>query len=747
MVFHCIFLVQKRALLCNRIYHLTIQLIFYKSGRSQVVSLDPPPMAWRTLDQCINNYLAIMKLRHYLCAWLLLLLTVPAHAVTTGFKQAPHIQVELVSQYQSVSPGQSFLVALHLLPQEHWHTYWLNPGDSGMPTSIQWQLPDGVEVSGIQWPTPEAFSIPPLMNYGFEGSTVLLSEVQVPADYSGTSLLLKANASWLVCEEICIPGDMTLELPLAVARQAVPSEPFQALIAQGKASQPVSLQRTASYQVQDGVFSAVIESKDDLLVDAFFVAATDLVEHARAQEISWQDGSLLLRQPQNTYFHQAPDQIEMVLISGSQSFVVQAQRMDAGSAATVTAEFGLGAFMLALLLAAGGGLILNLMPCVFPVLSLKAISLANNSGDSARQKRDAWSYTLGVLAMFALLALVLIGLRAAGAAVGWGFQLQNPWLVGGLAYLFFALGLSLSGLVQFGSRLMQLGSGLGQQQGAKGSFFTGVLAVIVASPCTAPFMGAALGYAVTQSAPVALLVFLALGFGMALPFLLLAYSRRMARLLPKPGAWMDTLKQWLAYPLYLTTVWLLWVLGRQAGVDAQALVLVGLVCLAAALWLFGRHQLGLGFRLAPQLSWALALLALLLLVVLQPQQGSQSSSTQAHWEPWSPARLAELTTEQQPVLVNMTADWCITCLVNERVALNTDSSRQALQDYGVTYLKGDWTLRDADISIYLQSYQRDGVPLYVLYWPGKEPLVLPQILTPNTLRDQLAQLAATSSDG
>ncbi|MCH8538521.1 MAG: thioredoxin family protein [Alkalimonas sp.] len=704
-------------------------------------------MTWRTLRQRTYYYLSVMTLRFLVLLWLAFLLAAPAQAVSTGWKEAPHIQVELVSEYQAVSPGQRFRVALHLLPQEHWHTYWLNPGDSGMPTQIHWQLPDGVEVSDIQWPTPEAFSIPPLMNYGFEGSTVLVSEVEVPADYAGTSLVLKADASWLVCEEICIPGDMTLELPLAVARQAVVSSNVQALFAQGKAAQPVLLQRTASYQVQDGVFSAVIESKDDLLVDAFFVAATDLVEHARPQEISWQDGSLLLRQPQNTYFHQAPEQIDIVLTSGPQSFVVQAHRLDAGSPAVVSAEFGFGAFLLALLLAAGGGLILNLMPCVFPVLSLKAISLANNSGDSARQKRDAWSYTLGVLTMFALLALMLIGLRAAGAAVGWGFQLQNPWLVGALAYLFFVLGLSLSGLVQFGSRLMQLGSGLGQQQGAKGSFFTGVLAVIVASPCTAPFMGAALGYAVTQSAPVALMVFLALGLGMALPFLLLAYSRRLARLLPKPGAWMDTLKQWLAYPLYLTTVWLLWVLGRQAGVDAQALVLVGLVCLAAALWLWGRQQLGKGFRLAPQLSWVFALLAVLLLVLLQPQSGQQEAVGQAHWEQWSPARLADLKAEQQPVLVNMTADWCITCLVNERVALNTDSSRQALSDYGVTYLKGDWTLRDGEISAYLQHYQRDGVPLYVLYWPGQEPKILPQILTPNTLRDQLAQLAATSSGG
>ena len=689
-----------------------------------------------------------MIVRSIAFLWFLLLLAVPAHAVTTGWKQAPHIQVELISAYQAVSPGQTFWVALHLSPEEHWHTYWQNPGDSGMATQINWQLPEGVTASDIHWPAPQAFSIPPLMNYGFEGSTLLLTEVRVPDDYAGTSLLLKADASWLVCEEVCIPGDMSFELPLAVARQSVVSERYTEVFQQAQAALPIVLQRQAMYQVQDGYFSAVIDSQDDLMVDAFFVAGTDLVEHAEPQSISWQEGSLLLRQPRSTYFHSAPEQLDIVIQSGPQSFVVTAQRSaEAPVSAVDGAEFGLAAFVLALVLAAAGGLILNLMPCVFPVLSLKAISLANHSGDARRQQLNAWSYTLGVLSMFALLALALIGLRAAGAAVGWGFQLQNPWLVGALAYLFFALGLSLSGVVHFGSRLMQLGSSVGQRPGLRGSFFTGVLAAIVASPCTAPFMGAALGYAVTQSAPVALLVFLALGFGMASPFLWLAYSKKAAGWLPKPGGWMETLKQWLAYPLYLTTVWLLWVLGRQAGVDAQALVLVGLVCLAAALWLWGRKQLGQGFRLSTQLSLVLALLALLLLLALQPNTMSSAQNNQGFSEPWSPQRLTELQEAQQPVLVNMTADWCITCLVNERVALDTDSSRAALEEYNVTYLKGDWTLRDAEISGYLQSYQRDGVPLYVLYWPGQPPKVLPQILTPNTLRDQLAHLANASSGG
>jgi thiol:disulfide interchange protein DsbD len=380
------------------------------------------------------------------------------------------------------------------------------------------------------------------------------------------------------------------------------------------------------------------------------------------------------------------------------------------------------------------------MPCVFPVLSLKALNLVNNQNSTQQIKAEALWYSAGVVFSFVLLAALLLLLRAAGQAAGWGFQLQNPLVVGVLAYLLFVLGLSLSGVVQLGLGWMNSGQQLTQQQGHKGSFFTGVLAVVVASPCTAPFMGTALGYAATQPALAALAIFAALGLGMALPFLLLAWWPGFAALLPKPGLWMDKLKQWLAYPLYLSAVWLLWVYGRQQGLDALALALVGLVLIGAACWLWGQQQL----QQAGKISSLLALILLLgaFALLWYPQPAAQQVTQTDHAEVWSEQRLKQLVQEGQPVLVNMTADWCITCLVNERVALDTDSSKAAMVLYNLKYLKGDWTNKDPAISAYLRQFQRDGVPLYVLYWPGQPPEVLPQILTPDSLRQALEQLSS-----
>ncbi|PKM17190.1 MAG: thiol:disulfide interchange protein [Gammaproteobacteria bacterium HGW-Gammaproteobacteria-15] len=676
---------------------------------------------------------------------------ISGHAATTGWQTAKQLKAELVSEYQQVTPGQTMRLALHFVPDEDWHTYWQNPGDSGLATSLSWQLPDGVTAGDIQWPTPHAIAIPPLVNYGFEGSTVLLSDLSVAADYAADTIDIQLQADWLVCEEICIPAEAQFSLTLPVGSDAILAHEYSALFSQAEQHLPQPLNISGQFDTSGGAFSAVIDWQQPTDITAFFVAAAELVDHAAKQQISQQGSQLLLQQPLNTYFSGVGDKIELVLVSADSAYSVQLSKSEqlAGNGRTAAeilvtqGQQSSTALWLILLMAAAGGLILNLMPCVFPVLSLKALSIAANSAQQLQQKRDALFYSAGVILSFVALALLLIMLRAAGAAIGWGFQLQSPYMVALLVYLLFALGLSLSGVVQFGLGLMNTGGALTAAKGGKGSFFTGVLAVIVASPCTAPFMGSALGYAVTQSAPVALLVFAALGLGMALPFLLLAFIPGFARILPKPGAWMDTLKQVLAYPLYLSAVWLLWVYGRQAGVDAQALLLVGLVCIAAACWLWGRKQLAQAGRVGAGFALLLVLLALAL-PVLAPQPAApqaQSGDTQ-HWQPWSAATLKQLREQGKPVLVNMTADWCITCLVNERVALNTDSSKAALALYDVTYLKGDWTLRDGGITEYLRLYQRDGVPLYVMYWPGQPPQVLPQILTPDTLSQTLARLSS-----
>lgn len=666
----------------------------------------------------------------------------PVFAISSGWQQAKHLQAELVSEYHTVQAGQSLLLALHFIPDEHWHTYWRNPGDSGLPTSIEWQLPAGVTAGDIQWPTPQAFSIPPMMNYGFAGPTVLLTELTIPNGFQEPFIVIAAKVDWLVCEEICIPAEASFQLTLPVKIAAERSEQAAELIAQAKARQPQQLTLVGQYDVAGDGFSAAVAGLPDEDFQSFFVAATELVDHAAPQQLIFSEGEWLLRQKLNTYFTSAPEQFELLLVSASgQGYSVQLQHAAVPNTAAPVPEAGSSQFFWVLLMAAAGGFILNLMPCVFPVLSLKALSIAANTGARQQQKTDALWYSTGVVLSFVTLALVLLGLRSVGTAVGWGFQLQSPILVAVLTYLLFALGLSLSGVVQFGLGLMSAGGGLTQQKGAKGSFFTGVLAVVVASPCTAPFMGGALGYAVTQPAALALLIFAALGMGMALPFLLLAYIPALARRLPKPGAWMDTLKQLLAYPLYLSAVWLAWVFGRQMGIDALALLLCGAVAIAAACWLWGRWQATRQGIAEPVFALLLLLLAVILVWLPTPTDPAQTAES-AHWQSWSAEKQAQLQAANKPVLVNMTADWCITCLVNERVALNTDSSKAALALYDVTYLKGDWTRQDAAITAYLHQYQRDGVPLYVLYWPGQPAEVLPQILTPDTLRQTLERLSS-----
>jgi thiol:disulfide interchange protein len=665
----------------------------------------------------------------------------PAQAQTSGWVKASHLKAELVSDHQDVRPGQSLKLALHFIPDDHWHTYWQNPGDSGLATSIEWDLPDGVEAGAIQWPAPMAISVPPLVNYGFEGPTILVSELTIPADFSGSQLLIKAKVDWLVCKEICIPADASFELNLPVTQTAMQANDYLALFEQATQKQPKLLQLKGRYDVQNQKFSAAVQMPEDLKVSAFFVSAPELVDHAAPQQIDWVDGELLLRQQQNTYFSQTPSQFDLVLNTAAGPVLLQLQHESAPQISEVTlASFSLLDWAGMLVLAALGGLILNLMPCVFPVLSLKALNLVNNQNTAQQTKAEALWYSAGVVLSFVVLAALLLLFRAAGQAAGWGFQLQNPFVVGVLAYLLFVLGLSLSGVVQLGLGWMNSGQQLTQQQGHKGSFFTGVLAVVVASPCTAPFMGTALGYAATQPALAALAIFAALGLGMALPFLLLAWWPGFAALLPKPGLWMEKLKQWLAYPLYLSAVWLLWVYGRQQGLDALALALVGLVLVGAACWLWGQQQLQQAGKISSLLALVLLLGAFALL--WYPQPATQQAVKTDHAEVWSEQRLKQLVQEGQPVLVNMTADWCITCLVNERVALDTDSSKAAMALYNLKYLKGDWTNKDPAISAYLRQFQRDGVPLYVLYWPGQPPEVLPQILTPDSLRQALEQLSS-----
>jgi thiol:disulfide interchange protein DsbD len=427
-------------------------------------------------------------------------------------------------------------------------------------------------------------------------------------------------------------------------------------------------------------------------------------------------------------------------VVGANASATEAVPPGASVAAGVANEFAptnIG-LLVALLWALFGGLILNLMPCVLPVLSFKALALAEGGESRDRARAHALWYTAGVLASFAAVGMLVLGLRGAGEAMGWGFQLQQPAVVGVLAFLMFAIGLSLSGVVHFGAGMAGVGQHLAGKSGPAGDFFTGVLAVVVASPCTAPFMGAALGYAFTAPMALALLVFLALGLGLALPFLLIGFVPALASRLPRPGAWMDTLKTWLAFPMYLTAVWLAWVFGKQRGIDALALLLVGLLLLAIGLWWFERRRYAEG-AIKKALAWLFLALAMATLVGALRLANNQSAPAVAEGSvPYSAAKLAELRASGRPVFVDMTADWCITCKVNEKAVLNTDRFRKLLADTNTVYMIGDWTNQDPEISAFLDQYHSPGVPLYVVFpangGPGKK---LPQLLSDRIVRDAL----------
>jgi len=673
-----------------------------------------------------------------------------ATAAASGLVERPHIQVELVSLTDSVQPGTEARVGLRLVPEAGWHTYWKNPGDSGLATTLEWRLPEGVSATGIDWPYPDAIPFAHLINYGYNGEHLLPVTVTVPAAMApGETLRLAARADWLVCEEICIPGDaeLILELPVSKPAPAV-DEAVAGLFAWADQRRPQPVDWPARFSTDSGQLSVQVENATltDATGWAFFSEDNNLVDHSTAPVLSAADGQLLVSQPLSPFVSHYPDALTFVLVDKPAG---KAYRLDATAGALVstggelmqTADQLPLSWLTALALALLGGLLLNLMPCVFPVLSIKALGLVQGGGKD--QRGHGLAYTAGVVVSFAVLAAVLLALRAAGDAIGWGFQLQSPWIVGGLIYVLFALGLSLSGLFEFGGSLMNTGQGMTERGGVGGSFFTGVLACVVASPCTAPFMGAALGAAVLMPWPMAISVFVALGLGLALPILLFSFVPALAGLLPRPGSWMVTFKQLMAFPLYLAVVWLLWVLARQTDANGLAAVMVGLVALAFSLWLVGKATAGgkkstlRGLAVSLGLVVALAALAAAARIDSEP-----ATSATAWWEDYSPSRLAELQADPDiAVFVNMTADWCLTCKVNESVALNKPSVRAAMEAQKVVYLKGDWTRRDAAITDYLAQFGRNGVPLYVAYPRNTgEPRVLPQVLTPGLVVEVIESL-------
>jgi thiol:disulfide interchange protein DsbD len=660
------------------------------------------------------------------------------------------VTVDLVADVQAVPAGGTFWVALRQQIEPGWHTYWTNPGDSGEPVQIDWQLPDGITAGEVTWPAPERIPVGPAMSYGYTGEVALPIPMTAPGDLApGARVTLRGQARWLVCEKICIPEEQPLALTLPVVAGPAPADPRGApMIEAARRAAPAASPWPASFTATDELVTLRVAARslarEHIAEVWFYPLRWGLIEHAAPQRSRVDAGGITLEVARGPLPEAAAGPIDGVLVVTERldgGVARQAFSVRAGAAAPASAVTLLGAAALAL----AGGLVLNLMPCVLPVLAVKTLGLVQHAGGRAALLRaHGLAYTAGVLASFAVVAGALLALRAGGEQLGWGFQLQSPVFVTLLAYLFFTLALSLSGAIVIGGRLLGVGGALAGRSGYAGSFFTGALATVAATPCTAPFMGVAVGFAVTQSWPRALLIFEALALGLALPYLALTLVPAWRRFLPQPGAWMERLQQLLAFPLFATVAWLVWVVSQQAGPHGLAAALAGLVVIAFAAWLhrISRH---VGVRQGQAARIAVTVLvvgAVTLGALAGAGRTSPRAPETAGWEPFSTQRLAEARAAGKPVFVNVTAAWCITCLVNERVALRSTAVADAFARNAVVKLKADWTTRDPAITTMLGRFGRSGVPLYLFYPPDAtaasgEAIVLPQILSEGLIIDAI----------
>jgi len=670
--------------------------------------------------------------------WLLLCIAVaasPARALESTAVSSPRAAVTLVTDTDQATAGRPFKAALRLRLAPGWHTYWQNPGDAGVAPELSFDPVRGTVAGPIDWPAPEQVAEGPLITFAYEGDVLL--PVSVTPGEGPTAL--RAHASWLVCKNVCVPeeGDFSLDLPADRPAPSAEAPLFAAASARTPIASPY-----AAHITPDGTLTLDADRPLTASVrQAHFFPLGQGIDLAAPQPRSASDGALTLKLPIAAAFDPKAVLAGLLVLKDEQGNSTYLDVTATPRAASAAAGRETVAQML--LLALAGGLILNLMPCVFPVLAMKAMSLARMSGHDRRSVRaHAASYTAGVVLAFMALGSGLLLLRVAGQAAGWGFQFQSPVFVAVMAWLLFSIGLNLSGVFAIDGGVAGAGPTLAGRGGHAGSFFTGLLAVLVATPCTAPFMGAAIAGALAAAPGITLLVFATMGVGLALPYALLAVAPGLARALPRPGAWMDLLKELLAFPMYAAVVWLVWVVSQEAGSDGVLAVVAGLMLLGFAGWALGRAQKGTGRgrRLGQAAAVAGLVAAAFLLPNIMPMQAAARQVEAS--EPFTAVRLAELRAQGRPVFVNMTAAWCMSCLVNERVALSTQAVRDAFAAHDVAYLKGDWTQQDPAISTFLREHGRDGVPLYVLYAPGQEPKVLPQVLTPGLV---LASLDAARS--
>ncbi len=664
---------------------------------------------------------------------LLLLTAIPAAAEMLRSDLVPndYSTARLIADRQAYTPGDPFWVALHLELKDGWHTYWKNPGDSGYETRVTLTLPDGFTASDIHWPVPIRYEMAGIVNYGYKDEAWHYVQITPPAD-ARYNLPITAEAEWLVCEEICVPESATLTLDLPSA--LIPAS-ASAAFHQGLATVPEASTMTLPFkQAGDQVYVRLPDNMQAQEVQ-LFPLDNNRVSNATLPAAMEADGAQWLVFAEGTLVAQTSWRAVLQDdSSGSAKDVALIYDTTLSLPMTPALAASADAFLslpLALLFAFIGGVILNLMPCVLPVLSLKVLGLVKHAGDDPTTiRRHGLAYTCGVLLSFAAIAGILMVLQYGGAQIGWGFQLQSPLFVAGLALVMLAVGLNLSGVYELPSRCGNLGHGVASQSSPSGSFFTGMLAVLVATPCTAPLMAPALGFALTQPPLLSLLIFVVLGLGLAAPFLLVSLWPKLAEFLPKPGAWMLRFKQFLAFPMYATAAWLLWVLTRQEGTEALAIMFALGLGVALLLW-------GIGVT-ASTMRKRLLLIVLALGVVSGLDSLSRLQAVtllDTHTRVYAPETLEELRANQVPVFVYATADWCITCKVNERIALYTETVAAHFEQTGMAVLKADWTDYDDTITAFLKRHDRAGVPLYVYYPPGGDPQLLPQLLTPSLVVD------------
>lgn len=677
-----------------------------------------------------------------------------------------HVTAELVSSASALVPGTTTTLALVLDIAPGWHTYWRNPGESGLPTTLDWRLPAGWTAGAIEWPAPQRLPAGPLVNYGYVGEVLHLVPLTVPAAaQAGAQAVLAARADWLVCKETCIPEGADLTLALPVAREAGPDPRWAKPIAETRAKFPHALPAGWTATAQASGATIVLRLRPGAAAadpGALYYFANDprRIEPSAPQSATRDpDGSYRVELPVSHELAGAFNRLDGVL-TAARGWSVDGGTLEAisvdvpvtGSAVagpkplpvTSNASFASGpaaaglSLPVALAFGFAGGLLLNLMPCVFPVLSLKAVALATAaSGDRRAARSEGIAFGLGVIVTFAALGVAIAGLRGAGDALGWGFQLQSPAFVAVLAILFFVLALNLSGVFEFGTLATSRAAAWTHVNRNVNGFATGVVAVAIASPCTAPFMGAALGYALAASVPVTLAVFIALGIGMALPYALLAWFPQWRRALPRPGPWLVRLKQFLAFPLYMTVAWLVWVLGAQVGNDGVIRIGIALVLAAFALWAWRNARSGArgAWRAAAVIGAVAGVFVAWPLVTGGPasaagrSEATTAARTPGAWQNWSAAQVATLVDEGRPVFVDFTAAWCITCKVNERLVLDDGRVRDAFVQHGVALVRADWTRRDPAITEALAALGRSGVPVYVLYRKGRPPMLLPSVLS------------------